>query len=148
VATLILLLTHWLLDQSGGAFAAPVTINYNGSNIGSNVLNSFASASANTTASITTGFGGSSTGPSMSVNNSYATGTLTLTSALANTVLYKSGSAVAVDEANVVMDPQLVQGLAMLIELQIQVQETRLPTLDQKPHLTVKTARYKLMMRW
>ncbi|WP_353480144.1 hypothetical protein [Haliscomenobacter sp.] len=96
--------------SSGGAFAAPSTINYNGSNIGSNVLNSFASATANTTASITTGFGGSSTGPSMSVNNSYATGTLTLTSALANTVLYKSGSAVAVDEANVVIGSTIGTG--------------------------------------
>jgi hypothetical protein len=95
---------------SGGAFAAPSTINYNGSNIGSNVLNSFASATANTTASITTGFGGSLTGPSMSVNNSYATGTLTLTSALANTVLYKSGSAVAVDEANVVIGSTIGTG--------------------------------------
>jgi hypothetical protein len=96
--------------SSGGAFAAPSTINYNGSNIGSNVLNSFASATANTTASITTGFGGSSTGPSMSVNNSYATGTLTLTTALANTVLYKSGSAVAVDEANVVIGSTIGTG--------------------------------------
>jgi hypothetical protein len=69
-----------------------------------------ATATANTTASITTGFGGSSTGPSMSVNNSYATGTLTLTSALANTVLYKSGSAVAVDEANVVIGSTIGTG--------------------------------------
>jgi hypothetical protein len=95
---------------SGGAFTAPVTINYNASNIGSNVLNSFASASANTTASITTGFGGSTTGPSMSVNNSYATGTLTLTAALANTVLYKSGTATAIDESNVVINTTIGTG--------------------------------------
>jgi hypothetical protein len=95
---------------SGGAFSAPVTINYSGSNLGSNVLNSFASASANTTASITTGFGGSSTGPSMSVNNSYSTGTLTLTAALANTVLYKSGNATAIDESNVVINTTIGTG--------------------------------------
>ena len=96
--------------SSGGAFVAPVTVNYNGSNIGSNVLNSFASASATTTASITTGFGGSATGPSMSVNNSYSTGTLTLTSALANTVLWKSGTATAIDESNVVINTTIGTG--------------------------------------
>jgi len=89
--------------SAAGSFAAPASVNYNASNIGSNVLNSFASASFSTTANITTGFGASSTGPSVSVNNSYSTGTLTLTTALGNTVLYKSGSAVAVDEGNIVV---------------------------------------------
>jgi len=87
-----------------GAFAAPVTVNYNSSNIGSNILPSFASASFTTTANITTGFGGNTTGPNISVNNSYATGTLSLTTALANTVLFKSGSAVAVDEGNIIFN--------------------------------------------
>jgi hypothetical protein len=96
--------------SAGGAFAAPTTINYNGSNIGSNVLNSFASASANTTASVTTGFGSSSTGPSMTVNNSYSTGTLTLTTALGNTVLWKSGTATAIDESNVVINTTIGTG--------------------------------------
>jgi hypothetical protein len=89
--------------SSGGSFAAPLSVNYNASNVGSNILNSFQSASFTTTANVTTGFGGSATGPSMSVNNSYATGTLTLTSALANIVLYKSGTATAVDEGNIVV---------------------------------------------
>jgi hypothetical protein len=96
--------------SAGGAFAAPSSINYNASNIGSNILSSFASASANTTASITTGFGGSATGPSMSVNNSYSTGTLTLTTALGNTVLWKSGTATAIDEANVVIGSTIGTG--------------------------------------
>ena len=96
--------------SAGGAFTAPSSINYSASNIGSNILSSFASASANTTASITTGFGGSSTGPSMSVNNSYSTGTLTLTSALGNTVLWKSGTATAIDEANVVIGSTIGTG--------------------------------------
>jgi hypothetical protein len=89
--------------SAAGSFAAPASVTYNASNIGSNVLGSFASASFSTTANVTTGFGASSTGPSMSVNNSYSTGTLTLTTALGNTVLYKSGSAVAVDEGNIVV---------------------------------------------
>lgn len=88
---------------AGGAFAAPVTVTYNQSNVGSNILNSFQSASFTTTANITTGFGGSSTGPQLSVNNSYATGTLTLTTALGANVLYKSGTATAIDEGNIVV---------------------------------------------
>jgi hypothetical protein len=89
--------------SAGGAFATPASVNYNASNVGSNILNSFQSASFTTTANITTGFGASATGPSLSVNNSYNTGTLTLTTALANTVLWKSGSATAIDEGNIVV---------------------------------------------
>ena len=89
--------------SAGGSFAAPATVNYNASNVGSNILNSFQTASFTTTANVTTGFGASSTGPSMSVNNSYSTGTLTLTSALGNTVLRKTGSATAIDEGNIVV---------------------------------------------
>jgi hypothetical protein len=88
---------------AGGSFAAPASVNYNASNIGSNTLNAFQSASFTTTATITPGFGASATGPQLSVNNSYATGTLTLTSALANIVLYKSGTATAIDEGNIVV---------------------------------------------
>jgi len=88
---------------AAGSFAAPASVNYNASNVGSNILNSFQSASFTTTANVTTGFGGSATGPSLAVNNSYATGTLTLTTALGNIVLYKSGTATAVDEGNIVV---------------------------------------------
>jgi hypothetical protein len=88
---------------AGGSFAAPASVNYNASNIGSNTLNAFQSASFTTTATVTTGFGGSATGPQLSVNNSYATGTLTLTTALGNIVLYKSGNATAIDEGNIIV---------------------------------------------
>jgi hypothetical protein len=88
---------------AAGSFAAPSSVNYNSSNLGSNVIGSFATASFTTTANVTTGFGGSSTGPSIAVNNSYSTGTLTLTTALANTVQYKSGTATAIDEGNIVV---------------------------------------------
>jgi hypothetical protein len=89
--------------SAGGSFAAPASVNYNASNIGSNTLNAFQSASFTTTAAVTTGFGASATGPQLSVNNSYATGTLTLTTALGNIVLYKSGTATAIDEGNIVV---------------------------------------------
>jgi hypothetical protein len=88
---------------SAGSFAAPASVTYAQSNLGTNVIASFATASFTTTANVTTGFGGSSTGPSISVNNSYSTGTLTLTTALGNTVLYKSGTATAIDEGNIVV---------------------------------------------
>jgi hypothetical protein len=88
---------------AGGSFAAPASVNYNVSNIGSNTLNAFQSASFTTTATVATGFGGSATGPQLSVNNSYATGTLTLTTALGNIVLYKSGNATAIDEGNIIV---------------------------------------------
>ena len=88
---------------AGGAFAAPASVNYNASNIGSNTLNAFQTASFTTLANVTTGFGASSTGPQLSVNNSYSTGTLTLTTALANTVLWKSGTSTAIDEGNIVI---------------------------------------------
>lgn len=87
---------------AGGSFAAPASVNYNASNVGSNTLNSFQSASFTTTASVTSGFGASSTGPQISVNNSYNTGTLTLTTALANIVLRKTGNSTAIDEGNIV----------------------------------------------
>jgi hypothetical protein len=46
----------------------------------------------------------------MSVNNSYSTGTLTLTAALGNTVLWKSGTAKAIDESNVVINTTIGTG--------------------------------------
>lgn len=87
---------------AGGSFAAPASVNYNASNVGSNTLNAFQTASFTTTSNVTSGFGASSTGPQVSVNNSYSTGTLTLTTALANIVLRKTGNTTAVDEGNIV----------------------------------------------
>jgi len=89
--------------SAGGSFAAPASVNYNASNVGSNILNAFQTASFTTTATIATGFGGGATGPQLSVNNSYATGTLTLTTALGNIVLYKTGNSTAIDEGNIVV---------------------------------------------
>lgn len=87
---------------AGGSFAAPASVNYNASNVGSNTLNAFQTASFTTTANVTTGFGASSTGPQLGVNNSYSTGTLTLTATLANIVLRKTGNSTAIDEGNIV----------------------------------------------
>lgn len=88
---------------AAGSFAAPSSVTYNSSSLATNVIPSFATATFTTTANVTTGFGGSATGPSIAINNSYATGTLTLTTALGNIVQYKSGTATAIDEGNIVV---------------------------------------------
>jgi hypothetical protein len=75
---------------AAGAFQAPATVSYSQSSLGSNVLPAFASATVSTTAAVATGFGSSSTGPSVSVNNSYATGTQAFAPGV--TVLYKTGT--------------------------------------------------------
>jgi hypothetical protein len=68
-------------------------------------------ATANTTANIvSSGFGSSSTGPSVTVTNSYNSASQAFTTALANTVLYKNGTSTAIDEANVVIGSTIGTG--------------------------------------
>jgi acetaldehyde dehydrogenase (acetylating) len=76
--------------STGGAFQAPVSINYNQTSLGSNILPAFASATANTTANIVTGFGSSAGGPTITVNNGYTTGAHTFTPGV--TINYKTGT--------------------------------------------------------
>jgi hypothetical protein len=99
--------------SAGGAFTAPASVTYQASSLGTNVLDPAATATANTTANIITGFGSSSTGPSVSVNNSYATGTQAFTTTLANTVLYKTGttsSLTFLDEGNIFIGSSIGSG--------------------------------------
>ena len=90
---------------AGGAFAAPSSNTYPTVGItyplARNLYVSSGSVTVNTTASITTGFGSSATGPSVTVDNSYATGSQAFTVALANTVLYKTGTSSLMEEAAV-----------------------------------------------
>jgi hypothetical protein len=95
---------------AGGAFAAPASRTYQLSSLGTNVLTPNASASVTTTATIISGFGSSSTGPSISVVNSYATGTQTLTAALGNTVLYKTGTSSSMEETNITIGSPIGSG--------------------------------------
>ncbi len=95
----------FLTGTLGGAFAAPASVTYAAAGIttplAANLYVSSGSAAVSTTASIIPGFGSSSNGPSISVNNSYATGTQSFTSALASTVLYKTGTSNAMEESNI-----------------------------------------------
>jgi hypothetical protein len=90
---------------AGGAFAAPSSNTYPTVGItyplARNLYVSSGSVTVNTTASITTGFGSSATGPSVTVDNSYATGSQAFTTALANTVLYKTGTSSLMEESAV-----------------------------------------------
>ena len=93
---------------SGGAFQAPTAISYASANVtvplAQNLYVSSGNAVGNTTSAIVaSGFGSSSTGPSVTVTNSYNSTTQAFTTALANTVLYKNGSSTAIDEGNVIV---------------------------------------------
>jgi len=93
---------------AGGAFAAPASVTYSGASVSTplaaNLYVASGSATIPTTSQIITGFGSSSTGPSLVVANSYANGTGVFTSTLAATVLYKSttvGTASVLDEGSI-----------------------------------------------
>jgi hypothetical protein len=90
---------------AGGAFGAPSSNTYPTVGItfplAQNLYVSSGSVTVNTTSTIISGFGSSSTGPSITVDNSYNTGTQAFTSSLANTVLYKTGTGNSMEEASV-----------------------------------------------
>lgn len=90
---------------AGGSFAAPATVTYAAAGVTTpltqNLYVSSGSATASTTAAITTGFGSSSSGPTVTVTNSYNSTTNTFNPGV--TVLRKTGNATAVDEGNVVV---------------------------------------------
>jgi len=91
--------------SAGGAFAAPSSNTYPTVGITypltRNLYVTSGSVTVNTTASITTGFSSSATGPSVTVDNSYSTASQAFTVALANTVLYKTGTSSLMEESTV-----------------------------------------------
>jgi hypothetical protein len=93
---------------AGGAFQAPASVSYATANVTvpltRNLYVSSGTATGNTTANIVaSGFGASSTGPSVTVTNSYLSASQAFTTALGATVLYKNGNSTAIDEGNVVI---------------------------------------------
>ena len=89
--------------SAGGAFASPASNTYPTVGItyplARNLYVSSGSVTVNTTTSIISGFSSSATGPSVTVDNSYATGSQAFTTALANTILYKTGTSSAMEES-------------------------------------------------
>lgn len=101
--------------SAGGAWQAPATVSYASASVSvplsRNLYVSSGNATGNTTANIvSSGFGSSSTGPSVTVTNSYSSASQAFTSALAATVLYKNGSSTAIDEGNVVIGSTIGSG--------------------------------------
>lgn len=88
---------------AGGAFAAPASNTYPIVGITypltRNLYVSSGSVTVNTTSTIISGFGLSATGPSVTVDNSYSTASQVFTTTLANTILYKTGTSSAMEEA-------------------------------------------------
>ena len=98
----------FVTGTAGGAFAAPTSVTYATAGVttplAQNLYVSSGSQAVSTTSSIISGFGASTTGPSVNVLNSYATGTQSFTTTLGANVLYKTGtvsSASVIQEANV-----------------------------------------------
>jgi hypothetical protein len=99
---------------AGGAFGAPASNTYSAVGItyplAQNLYVSSGFATVNTTSTIISGFGSSSTGPSVTVDNSYNTGSQTFTTALANTVLYKTGTSNSMEESAVTFGSSIGTG--------------------------------------
>jgi hypothetical protein len=85
-----------------------------------NLYVSSGNASISTTSTIISGFGASSTGPSLSSNNSYNSNTQAFTSTLAANVLYKTGtvsSASVLEEANVFVGSTIGTGSGLAFRI-------------------------------
>ena len=102
----------FVTGSAGGAFNTPGSLTYTSANVTTPVAQNLYANTGNlrisTTSSIVSGFGSSASGPSLLVNNSYATGTNTFTPS--GTVLYKTGNTTAIDEGNVVIGSTIGSG--------------------------------------
>ena len=88
---------------AAGAFGAPTTITYSSAGVSwplaANLYVSSGSVACATTSNIISGFGSSSSGPTLSCSNSYNTGTQNFPPGV--TVLYKTGTASTMEETTV-----------------------------------------------
>lgn len=112
----------FITGTAGGAFSAPSSVTYAGASITTplpqNLYVSSGSATVNTTAQVISGFGASSSGPSVNAYNSYSTGVTSLSPG-AN-VLYKTGttsSASRIEEANVYIASSIGAGTGLAFRI-------------------------------
>lgn len=93
----------FVTGTAGGAFGAPGSLTYAAAGIATPLAqNAYASTytdNLTTTSSVISGFGSSSTGPSISVANGYATGTQAFAPGV--TVLYKTGTSNQIEETSI-----------------------------------------------
>jgi hypothetical protein len=114
----------FVTGTSGGAFGTPSSVTYTAAGVttplAQNLYVSSGNASISTTSTIISGFGASSTGPSLSSNNSYNSNTQSFTSTLAANVLYKTGttsSASVIEEANVFVGSTIGSGSGLAFRI-------------------------------
>ena len=114
----------FVTGTSGGAFGTPGSVTYSAAGVttplAQNLYVSSGNASISTTSTIISGFGASSTGPSLASNNSYNSNTQAFTSTLAANVLYKTGtvsSASVIEEANVFVGSTIGSGSGLAFRI-------------------------------
>jgi hypothetical protein len=94
---------NMVTGTAAGALGAPATITYSSAGVSwplsANLYVSSGSVACTTTANVISGFGSSSSGPTLSCSNSYNTGTQNFPPGV--TVLYKTGTASAMEETAV-----------------------------------------------
>jgi hypothetical protein len=111
---------NFITGTSGGAFLTPTTLTYASAGVGfplaANLYVASGNVSLSTPVSITSGFGSSAVGCSLTADNSYNTGSGTFTPA--GTILYKTGTASAMEETNLTFSSTVGtgSGLAARIE--------------------------------
>ena len=115
---------NFVTGTAGGAFGTPSSVTYTAAGVttplAQNLYVSSGNASISTTSTIIAGFGASSTGPSLSSNNSYNSNTQAFTSTLAANVLYKTGttsSASVIEEANVFVGSTIGSGSGLAFRI-------------------------------
>ncbi len=109
----------FVTGSASGAFGAPTSKTYSDAGISTPLAKDLYVASGNasvsTTSTIISGFSSSSSGPSVSVLNSYNTGTQTFNPG--SVVLYKTGTASTMEEANVVIGSTIGSGSGLAFRI-------------------------------
>ena len=109
----------FVTGSAAGAFGAPASKTYSDAGIATpldkDLYVANGNASISTTSTIISGFGSSSSGPSVSVTNSYNTGTQAF--APGSVVLYKTGTASTMEEANVVIGSTIGSGSGLAVRI-------------------------------
>jgi len=93
----------FITGTAGGAFQTPVSVNYSGAGISTplarNLYVSSGSQAITTKSNIVSGFGSSSSGPSLTADNSYSTTTQAFSPGF--TILYKTGTGTQIEETSI-----------------------------------------------
>lgn len=109
----------FVTGTAAGAFGAPASKTYSDAGITTPLAKDLyvasGTASVSTTSTIISGFGSSSSGPSVSVLNSYNTGTQAFSPSA--TVLYKTGTASSMEEANVTIGSTIGSGSGLAFRI-------------------------------